>query len=398
MNLICRIFLLASLLSAARASQCGYPGSAGNQIRSALDTCFSDNVIQSRAKMAIGFEFCFGVNFQILNDTVAIPYNKKIKETTQQLINLSQSMCSDNEDALDQFVFTHSLGKDQGGDNAPDPKDTSPRSLRKCVQFFSKVQNLINTENFEISYILTQNEALIAPMYPSKPDREKIFTIVLNVVQPLASCLRPMEALKAELIRKYLRQYLAALVHPTKASFTEDTYDILMNPEFYSIQGIDTSGIFKGKRGLFEVEIDPNLIQQVEKGRTIKLQMKPPNRVSDQEKGKILEMDRSAQVTSPAARDREVVKAVATGQVTRTQVFGMTPRQKLDARLISPAAYRRQVLIDEHHNHPGMKADLDDMSSPRAPFRRHGDAREDQARKVVKGYNIDKKIQDIFSI
>lgn len=383
------------MASCAIAAFCGYKDIAGRQITETLDQCFSDNVIDSRARMAVGFEFCFGTNFQILNDTVAIPYNKKAKETTKQLMNLSQSMCSDNDDALDQFVFTQSLGRDQNTNGMANAKDKTAQSLKKCSQFFSKLQNAVNNDQFNIEYILRQDESLIQPMFPDPEDRKKLFTIVLNVIQPLISCYAPMESLKTELAKKYLRQYLVALVSPPKPSFDDTTYEVLVNPELYSIQSIDSDGLFRNKRSLFDVNFNVKLESDLPIDKTVKLQLVPSQGLNSTEKAAVVALDSRESVSE---RDRNIAKSVEAGKVTRTQLLSMTPQQKLDAKLMTPTAFRKQVFMPESHLHSGEHVLVDDFWTDNVALKKAKFSKEDYDRYLIKGFDIEKKLKQLFFI
>lgn len=389
-----RLLLPLLVASRALAALCGYRDIAGRQIAETLDQCFRDNVVDSRARMAIGFEFCFGTNFQVLNDTVAIPYNKKAKDTTRQLMNLAQSLCSDNDDALDQFVFSQSLGREQAfqGGRA---RDRSPQALRKCTQFFSKLQNAVNNDQFNTEYLLSQNEPLLEPMYPNPEDRRKLFAIVLNVVQPLVGCFAPMEALKAELAKKYLRQYLAALVNPEKPSFDDATYEVLVNPELYSVQSVDSNGLFRNKRSLFDVDFNVKLGAELPLEKTVKLQLGPSQRLNATERAAVAVLDARE---SPEEREKSLAKALEAGKVSRSQVLSMRPQQRLEARLMSPEAFRKEVAVPESHLHAGEHVMIDDFWNSNVALKKAKFAKEDYDRYLIKGFDIEKKLRQLFFI
>ena len=375
--------------------RCGYQSESGQRIKNRLDQCFTDNVVESRVRMAIGYEFCYGVNYQILNDTVAIPYNKKIKETTKQLINLSQSICSDNDDALDQYVFTLDVTHDQNSNTIENAVDKSAQSLRKCNSFFSKIQNSINNENFEIEYILRQDEGLLGGLYPDEENRQKIFTIVLNVIQPLISCYEPMETMKTELIKKYLKMYLVSLVNPAKSSFDDHTYEVLMNPEYYAIQDYDSAGLFKDKRSLFDLGTRDVPVQTT---RSVPLQRGLTTDLTSAEKQQVAAFDVQEGDKTLQERDREMTKAVESGKITRTQYLSMTPKQKLDAGLLSQTDYRKVVYSDENHRHAGTPVEVDDFWDEGLSLKKNNFSNNDFDRYSIKGFNIDKKIEELFKI
>ena len=76
--------ILLTLFGIYFSNQCGYGEAKGREIEQKLDDCYKEHVKDSRLKMAVGFEICFGFNNKKLNDTVAelINHQKEvIKET-----------------------------------------------------------------------------------------------------------------------------------------------------------------------------------------------------------------------------------------------------------------------------------------------------------------------------
>lgn len=391
--LICVLFLI--IKTSTPSILCGYNSTAGEMIERQLTRCFEDNISESRAKMAIGFEYCFGDNYQILNDTVEIPYRKKINETTSQILHLSESMCSDNDDALDQFVFSETESQSQNSDGINDAKDKSPSALRKCVLFFSKIQVFIKNQNFDVQYVLKQNVELITPMYPTSSDREKIFKIIVNIIQPLIGCYGPMEKLKAAFIRKFLKQYLVGLVNPTKQSFTNDTYAIMLNPEEYTSQQFDSIKLFGDKTTLFD---NSKGTKAIKTQRSVILQQKPDSKLTGQERKVLAKYHEENENKPLEQRDNELMKTALSGKLSDAEFLSLTPAQKLKAGIISQKEYHEKVYLEENHGHMTKPVEIDDFWSDGLSLKKKNFSNEDFDRYKVKGFNIDRKIRELFKI
>lgn len=73
-------FILFQWYISVQEEDCGYFGEKGLNIEKKLDECFEKNVKDTRVRMSLGFEICFGYNYQKLNDTVAEPIQKIVKD------------------------------------------------------------------------------------------------------------------------------------------------------------------------------------------------------------------------------------------------------------------------------------------------------------------------------
>ena len=79
--------ILFFLIYLYNLEKCGYlNGSKGKEIEKRLDDCYKNHVQQSRLKMSVGFELCFGYNYKKLNETVAELINHKKQEVKETII------------------------------------------------------------------------------------------------------------------------------------------------------------------------------------------------------------------------------------------------------------------------------------------------------------------------
>lgn len=90
-----KILFIALLFSRifTKEKECGYYGEKGIEVEKKLDECYAENVKESRVRMAIGFEVCFGFNYWKLNETVSGPLNEVLKEESEDIYRLAQTSC-----------------------------------------------------------------------------------------------------------------------------------------------------------------------------------------------------------------------------------------------------------------------------------------------------------------
>jgi len=77
---------------------CDYHTTHEELITNQLDDCFEKNVKDSRIRMAIGYELCFGFNYEMLNKTVAEPLLKYQAKLKDELVSLKSQSCKIEEE------------------------------------------------------------------------------------------------------------------------------------------------------------------------------------------------------------------------------------------------------------------------------------------------------------
>ena len=397
-KLLSPILLLLTHLSFASASTvCGYTGPIAKQVEATFDKCYIDNVKESRLRMALGYEHCLGANYAILNSTVAGPYNKKTSDTQSIMLHLSDSVCSDNEDALNEFII-NSDSSFSPGDNDFEPKiQPTDENIRNCKSFFDSVIHAIGIDNFEIASLMKNTENQLSPQFPDQSFRDKVFLVVVNIVKPQANCYQPMLELRMRLIKKYLKRFLTDQISPLVPSFSGKTLPVVSHPEIFIAQQAVTQTV-RIQDSKFNWNQKPTMGLVVAPERIVKMAARVQHQVSADEKARLFAFDATNTNKSLSERDNNLKNAVESGSVTQTQVLSMTPKEQFDAGLIDRTQLRSQVFKDEDHMHRSGSVEIDDIWNSGLSLKKKHFTEEDFGRYKIKGFDVDKKIEELFKV
>lgn len=399
-----RIYLLALwgalIIPVLSERYCGYKGDLSARIQQQLDDCYKQNVIESRVRMSLGFEHCFGFNYERLNSTVEAPFEKRLNDTSRHVLHLAFRICSAGDNGLDEDFYVldasgNSLSEveDQIGLNSP---TQTPENIRSCKSFFQKLLDALALRDFKVSDLLSQHEKLIAPLIPSSDSRGKLFTLVGEIVRPLSECRDPMAELRATLIKKYLKQYLIDLIAPTMPSFTNQSYDVLLHPEMYLINaGGDLGKDFGGEEPV--VSRPSYGASLLGSQRVVVLHKRTDSEVLTRgQKEDVREFDADNEGKSPAQIAAEIQARADKRDLDKVDKLVMTPSQKLKNGLISPEQYAKLIALPESHEHQGEPIEIEKFWDDNLVIKKKRFNNEDFDRYKIRGFDIDQKIKELF--
>jgi hypothetical protein len=390
--------LLSLMLAVIRCERyCGYKGDLSKKIQGQLDDCFAKNVLDSRVKMAVGFEHCFGYNYEKLNSTVEAPFVKRLNDTNRHVVHLAFKICDDKDNNMeDSFYMIDAQGTSISDLTGPS-EDRTPENQRSCKSFFQRILDSLAAQNFEVDSVIESNEKLIAVTIPNSDNRGKLFTIIKEIVRPLGECRIPMVELRASLIKKYLKQFLVAQINPSLPSFTSQSYNILMHPE-YSM-AMTSSNLGNDFSDSADDKPKPSIFSSNLLGskRTVVLRKRTDTqKLSKSEKKDVLSWDEDNKDKSPQEKDAMIREDLADGKPKKITKLMMTPAQKLKMGLISKSEYDRIVDLTEDHSHQPQPIEVDKFWDSNLLIKKKRFNNEDFSRYKINGFDIDQKIQQLF--
>lgn len=204
---------------------CGYLGGSASKVEDKLDSCYDKFVKESRVRMSIGFEMCFGFNFDRLNNTVSKPLNYMQRIVNTKVLDLSLEICQAHTD-IDRRPKLETGGVDTDAEQA---------QVGQCKVFFDRVIDAVYAEDYSVDDVFRTHGAKLEPLYrPS--ELEKIEKKIRDLVHPIDECKVPEQTLKDNLIVKYTKKFLQAIVNPEMPSFNYENLDVLLHPEKYMLK------------------------------------------------------------------------------------------------------------------------------------------------------------------
>ena len=235
---------------------CGYLGGSATKVEDKLDNCYDEYVKESRVRMSIGFELCFGFNFGRLNNTVSKPLNYMQRIVNTRVLDLSLEVCKAHED-IDRRPKLETGAVDT---------DKEQAGVGHCKIFFDRTVDAIYAEDYSIEDVFNQYSEKLSDLFrPS--EIEKIQKQVRDLVHPVDECKVPEQTLKDNLIIKYTKKYLQNVVNPQMPSFNYENLDILLHPEKYMIHNEEPD--FPDFDDMIEKEKEEELHHAQETGDTI---------------------------------------------------------------------------------------------------------------------------------
>jgi hypothetical protein len=201
---------------------CGYLGGAASKLENNLDECYDEYVKESRVRMSIGFELCFGFNFGRLNNTVSKPLNYMQRIVNTRVLDLSLEVCKAHDD----------IDRRPKLDTGAVDLDKEQVDVGHCKVFFDKVVDAIYAEDYSVEDVFKEYSEKLGELY-RQSEIEKIQKQVRDLVHPVDECKVPEQTLKDNLIIKYTKKFLQSVVNPELPSFNYENLDVLMHPEKY---------------------------------------------------------------------------------------------------------------------------------------------------------------------
>ena len=375
---------------------CGYHGSISEEFEQEFDRCYSQNVQGSRVRMAVEFEKCFGFEYETLNNTVSGPYRKKEKDTVDLLRHFSDSICSDNEDALNEFILRNSTYEDINEDKQSESEITpNTASITKCQAFLGEIEGFITQQNFDISKLMNEKDESLALLFPNQETRKKIAQVVINMVRPLANCHQPMQELQIKLIRKYLKRFLMDQITVGIPSFSYKTLPIIKHPELFVLhsealgENSKLSPIDWERKPYRSLFIPPRKEVRIRNPNTLK--------PSEKEMNEIVKLQIQNEGVSADQKRVKLQSLIENGKISKTDIASMSPKQQLEAGIIDENEYKKKVFRDERLGPGSPKFQVENIWDDHLRLKKNDFRDSDFDRYNIKGFDSDKKIQELFN-
>ena len=203
---------------------CGYLGGSASKVENKLDQCYEEYVKESRVRMSIGFELCFGFNFGRLNNTVSKPLNYMQRIVNTRVLDLSMEVCKANED----------IDRRPKLENGAVDIDKEQMNIGHCKVFFDRVIDAIYAEEYSVEDVFREHSEKLGELY-RQSEIEQIKKQVRDLVHPVDECKVPEQTLKDNLIIKFTKKFLQNIVNPQMPSFNYENLDVLLHPEKYIV-------------------------------------------------------------------------------------------------------------------------------------------------------------------
>ncbi len=116
------------------------------------------NVKESRVKMSVGFELCFGYNWEKLNTTIAEPFQLRLNRTNHKLIKFSMNTCSGDS------YFDIDDTEDEDDELDDEIEENSPQDLKniqKCKHFFDLIIQALYDDLNSVDLVFDENDDLL---------------------------------------------------------------------------------------------------------------------------------------------------------------------------------------------------------------------------------------------
>jgi hypothetical protein len=246
--------------------ECGYLGGSATKVETKLDDCFDKYVVESRVRMSIGFELCFGFNFGRLNNTVSKPLNYMQRIVNTKVLDLSLEICQAHKD----------IDRRPKLDNGAVDTDKEQTFIGHCKLYFDRIIDAIYNENYSVEDVFTQHKENMQDLYKEQ-EILKIEKEIRDLVGPVDECKLPEQTLKDNLIIKYTKKFLQKIVNPELPSFNYENLDVLLHPEKYMLK--NEKADFPDFEEMVEKEKEEELHEAEEEGDVLKqLEIKDPTK------------------------------------------------------------------------------------------------------------------------
>jgi hypothetical protein len=377
-------YIFMDLIKSSDTDNCGYFGSIGTKIEQALDNCFEQNVKDSRVRMSIGFELCFGFDYAKLNSTVAQPIEQKQNGSNTELIDLSLKVCKepDPEDA----VF-----EEEDEDQKELTEEELEKGLSECRKFFDIAIETMFDEQGSIDAFLTENEHLLKTLLRHEESIENVKKLIETKITPIDECKGPEMILRNKLIKKYLEMYLNRIASPDKPSFTWESLDVLLHPEVYMLRN-DKFYLPDFKH--FNVNFSPDKKKVLlPKKRTIVLQKRNVNLNKVEEKLEKESSEESWFSNLFGDSDEDESKKI----VYKRKVEEMEEKEKNE---FNDKPYDWGLRRKDQEMADKKKAEgvvVDDFWNPDIKIKNKRVNDEDYNKYRIKGWDVDRKLNKLFS-
>ena len=365
---------------------CGYSGTKGKTIEKDLDDCFQREVKDSRLRMSLGYEKCFGFNYQHLNTTIAEPLDRKQKIANRALIDLSLETCvvteeqEENEDRVEL-----------------------DRKLNNCKHYFNVIIQAMYNDDESVETYLDSQSKLIKPLLGSKAGFDKLKNKIVKIISPIDECKEPQALFRIRLIKKYLEMYLNRVVSPPLPSFNNENLDILEHPEVYMLKSnkvirTDIQELLESKRkkGKFVPVKRTIVIQKRKNAHDEEVEEEKKKSIVDKLLGVFKKDNDDNDDIDPEMRDAKRGEKEENTKKNRNH-----PEDDMN-RLIDDADTDNEdnfadKFEDEHFHEPNSIV-IDDFWDENLEIKNKRLGNHDFDRYKIKGFDIDRQLKKLFKI
>ena len=357
------VLLINSFLS---LKNCGYYGEKGDEIEKKLDACFDKNVRDSRVRMSVGFEICFGYNYSKLNATVAEPLEHRQKLINKKLIDISLKSC---------FYDKRDPHKPRLPNGDVDFRKEQ-ENINKCKHFFNLIIQAMYNDQEAVESFLDSNIFLIKPMLVEKKRVAHLRKRISKLVDPVDECKEPQIVLRNRLIKKYLEMYLNKVVSPKLPSFNWENLDVLLHPEEYMMRSDKLRKPSESAESVEEEGIEKPKILVPEKRRIVIRDKRPSGEKKEGFLSGLFDFSSSSDEDHHA------------------EVDNFAPDQKPTHE----DKEKTKLLMDKDHTHKKDQVLIDKFWDANVRIKNKRIANQDYLRYKVKGFDIDRQIKELFKI
>lgn len=385
-NYLLLLYAVMKLMAAVMANEesCGYSGRKGKQIEKKFDDCFNKEVKDSRLRMSLGYEKCFGFNYQQFNTTVSEPLDVKQKIANRELINLSLKTCILSE-------------KQERRQN----RVSLDRLLDNCKHYFNVIIRAMYNDDEAVETYLESQSELIKPLLKNKPAFDKLVAKIIEIIKPIDECKEPQAIFRMRLIKKYLEMYLNKIVNPPLPSFNEENLPLFEHPEVYLLKynkvvktDIEKLLESKRKKGMFLPE-----------KRTIEIKGRRKDgkdTTSEEEKKKSI-LDKLLGFKNSITNDDEYESDnnFNKNEGKRKKKHSELSKKAIDQMLKEANTDDEHRLADsrsEDHEHDGNEVEIDDFWDDNLQIKKKKLGNHDFDRYKIKGFDIDRQLKKLFKI
>lgn len=147
--------------------------------------------------MSLGYEICFGYNYQKLNDTVSEPVQKLIKDEVEDIYRIGQTSCQISQEEKRPLTQKGEIDYNQ-----------ERKMIQHCKKYFDLVATAFTNEYESVGTLLDEKDYLLKNFYDSQEDLMQLKNQIENKLAGIRACKDPEIVTREKLINKYLAQFL----------------------------------------------------------------------------------------------------------------------------------------------------------------------------------------------
>lgn len=378
--------LLAASTSALRDLGCGYDGNKGKEIERQFDECFRERVKESRIKMSLGYDYCFGYDYQKLKELIAEPLELKKRIVNRKLVDLSLKTCAVTEEQQEK-----------------ENRQSLDKKISNCKHFFNVIiGSMYNTED-PVTDVVKRESKLVRPLL-GKPEALRVLTAKVNrIIQPIDACKTPQVEFRLKLTKKYLEMYLNGIVNPGLPSFNDASLPVYQHPEAYIMLN----------NKFVKTDIQAYLNSKRKKGnylpekRVVVIRRRQNREEKGEDKSKKTMYNKLMGLFSKKKNSQKDGNEQGKGSGAKKQKKvdpnrpGTEPDKSVYDLIEDSSGYSPDILEDleaEDHDHEDHGVVIDDFWDKNLKIKNKRFGRQDFNRYKIKGFDVDRQLKKLFSI